>query len=135
MSFYPVFDIKLGKKEKKYVNDCLEKSWIGQGLFVQKFEKKLSKFVKCKYGVTTTSGTTALHLACKTAGVKSGDEVLVSSSTNMASAFSIFYCGARPVPVDIEIDTWLINADLIEEKITPKTKAIMQYIICSSVIL
>ena len=112
MSFYPVFDIKLGKKEKKYVNDCLEKSWIGQGLFVQKFEKKLSKFVKCKYGVTTTSGTTALHLACKTVGVKSGDEVLVSSSTNMASAFAIIYCGAKPVPIDISVENWQMDTNL-----------------------
>ena len=77
MNFYPVFDIKLEKREKKYVNECLNNSWIGQGKFVDKFEKKLSKFVECKYGVSTTSGTTALHIACRTVGIKSGDEVIV----------------------------------------------------------
>ena len=125
MNLYPVFDIKIGKKEKKYVNDCLKKSWIGQGLFVNKFEKKLSKFVQCKYGVTTTSGTTALHLACATVGIKSGDEVLVSSSTNMASAFAIIYCGAKPIPIDISIENWQMKTNALEKKINKKTKAIM----------
>ena len=123
--FIPVFDISLGKKEKKYVNQCLEKSWVGQGKFVSIFEKKLSSFVGCKYGVSTTSGTTALHLACRTVGVKNGDEVLVSSSTNMASAFAIIYCGAKPVPIDISKDNWQMETKLIEKKINKKTKAIM----------
>ena len=65
----PVFDFKLGDKEKKFVNDCLETSSISQGSYVKNFEKKFSEFVNCKYGITTTSGTTALHLACKTLGI------------------------------------------------------------------
>jgi len=121
----PVFDISLGSKEKEFVNDCLETSFIGQGSYVKDFEKKFSKFVDCKYGITTTSGTTALHLGLKTLGVGAGDEVLVSSSTNMACAFSIIYCNAIPVPVDIETDTWQLNTKLVEKKITKKTKAIM----------
>jgi perosamine synthetase len=121
----PVFDISLGSKEKEFVNDCLETSFIGQGSYVKDFEKKFSKFVDCKYGITTTSGTTALHLGLKTVGVGAGDEVLVSSSTNMACAFSIIYCNAIPVPVDIETDTWQLNTKLVEKKITKKTKAIM----------
>ena len=60
----PVFDIALGEIEKKYINDCLDTSFIGQGPYVKKLEEKFSSFVDCKYGVTTTSGTTALHLAC-----------------------------------------------------------------------
>lgn len=121
----PVFDFSLGSKEKEFVNDCLETSFIGQGSYVKDFEKKFSKFVDCKYGITTTSGTTALHLGLKTLGVGAGDEVLVSSSTNMACAFSIIYCNAIPVPVDIETDTWQLNTKLVEKKITKKTKAIM----------
>ena len=62
----PVFDFKLCDKEKEYVNDCLETSFITQGSYVKNFEKKFSKFVNCEHGITTTSGTTALHLACKT---------------------------------------------------------------------
>ena len=121
----PVFDIKIGDLEKKYIKDCLDNSSIGQGSYVREFEEKFSSFVNCKYGITTTSGTTALHLALKTLGVKDGDEVLVSSSTNMACAFSIAHCNAKPVPIDIHIDTWQMNTDLIEKKISKKTKAIM----------
>ena len=58
----PVFDFKLGEKEKEFVNDCLNTSSIAQGFYVKKFEEEFSNFVNCKHGVTTTSGTTALHL-------------------------------------------------------------------------
>jgi len=121
----PVFDFKLGDKEKEFVNDCLETSFIGQGSYVKKFEKVFRNFVNCKYGITTTSGTTALHLACKTLGIKKEDQVLVSSSTNMACAFSVDYCGAIPIPIDIERETWQMDVTKIEEKINEKTKAIM----------
>ena len=87
----PVFDISLGEKEKEYVNECLNTSFIGQGSYVKNFEKEFSKFCNCDYGITTTSGTTALHLACETLGIGMGDEVLVSSSTNMACAFAVDY--------------------------------------------
>lgn len=125
MKSIPVFDIKIGKREKKYVSECLKNSWLGQGYFVKKFENKLSKFVSSKYGVSTTSGTTALHLACATIGLKEGDEVLVSSSTNMASVFSIVYCGAKPIPVDISKENWQMKIDDLKKKISKKSKAIM----------
>jgi len=121
----PVFDFKLGDKEKFFVNDCLATSSIGQGKYIKDFEEKFSSFVNCEYGITTTSGTTALHLACKTLGIKEKDEVLVSSSTNMACAFSVDYCGAIPIPIDIEIETWQMNVNEIEKKINKNTKAIM----------
>lgn len=121
----PVFDFVIGEKEKELINDCLEKSMIGQGFYVKEFEKKFSKFVECDYGTTTTSGTTALHLACKTIGLQTNDQVLVSSSTNMASAFAIDYCGAIPIPIDVEKETWQMDVNKIEEKINKNTKAIM----------
>lgn len=121
----PAFDIILGYKEKKYVSDCIKNAYLAQGIYVDLFEKKFSKFVGCKYGISTTSGTTALHLACKVIGIKTGDEVLVSSSTNMASAFAVDYCGGKPVPIDIVKETWQMDTSKIEDKITKKTKAIM----------
>ena len=121
----PVFDFKIGNLEKKYIRDCLDTSFIGQGSYVKEFEKQFSEFVNCKFGITATSGTTALHLALKTLDIDDGDEVLVSSSTNMACAFSITYCNAKPVPIDIHKNTWQMDTDLIEKKITKKTKAIM----------
>lgn len=121
----PVFDIVLGDKERAYIKDCVDKSWIGQGAYVKNFEEKFSSYVNCKHGITTTSGTTALHLACKTLGINYGDEVLVSSSTNMACAFSVDQCGAIPIPVDINVETWQMDTTKIEKKINKKTKAIM----------
>ena len=64
-------------------------------------------------------------MACKTLGIEEGDQVLVSSSTNMACAFAVDYCGAIPIPVDIEKETWQMDVNKIEEKINEKTKAIM----------
>ena len=121
----PVFGIKLGDKEKEFVNDCLKTSFIGQGPYVKKFEEVFSNFVNCKYGITTTSGTTALHLACEVLNLQKGDQVLVSSSTNMACAFSVDYCNAIPIPIDIKRDTWQMDVTKIEKKINEKTKAIM----------
>ena len=121
----PVFDIKIGELEKKYVKDCLDTSWLGQGSYVKNLEEKFSNFVECDYGITTTSGTTALHIACASIGLKSGDEVLVSTLTNMACAFSVDYCNAIPIPIDVDYDTWQINPELLEKRINKKTKAIM----------
>ena len=95
----PVFDIEIGKDEKRLINECLDKNNIGQGSFVSALENEFSNYVGCKYGVSTTSGTTALHLARKTIGIDKGDQVLISSSTNMARPFSVIYCGGVPIPV------------------------------------
>ena len=121
----PVFDIALGDKEKEYIKDCLDTSFIGQGKYVKTLEEKFSAFVDCKYGITTTSGTTALHLACAAIGLKKNEEVLVSSSTNMACPFAIDYCGDIPIPIDIEKETWQMDINKIEDKINKNTKAIM----------
>ena len=76
----PVFDISIGQQEKDFIKDCLDTSFVGQGPYVKEFENKFSNFVSCKHGITTTSGTTALHLALRTVGVTDGDEVLVSAA-------------------------------------------------------
>ena len=76
-------------------------------------------------GVTVSNGTTALHLALVALGIKTGDEVLVSTLTNMATFFPVLYQGAVPVPIDIEPDTLNMNPALLESQITPKTKAIV----------
>ena len=114
-------------EEKKNISIALKEKAISgfYGSFINKFEKKFSNFCGAKYGVSTSSGTTALHLAVKTLGIESGDEVIVTTFTNMASIFSIIYTGARPVIVDIDETTFNINPNLIEKKITKNTKAIM----------
>lgn len=95
------------------------------GKFIGEFGDQFSKYCGSKYGITTTSGTTALHLTLATLNIGLGDEVLVSTFTNMASFFAVLYTGAKPVPIDIEPDTWNLDPSLLESKINPRTKAIM----------
>ncbi len=126
-NFIPVSEPFIDSLESKFVNDALEKKAIS-GLFgdyISQFEKEFARFCDCEYGISTSSGTTALHLAMASLGIGRGDEVIVSTYTNMATFFAVLYQGARPVPVDIEPDTWNINPLKIEEKITDKTKAII----------
>jgi perosamine synthetase len=89
------------------------------------FERQLASYCGCQHGVAVSSGTTALHLAAAAAGVGPGDEVLVSSQTNVATALAAYHNGAVPVPVDAEPETWNLDLDLIEGLITPRTRAIL----------
>ena len=125
--YIPVAEPFLGTEETEYVLSALSKRAISglYGEYIDKFEAGFAAYSDCSCGVATSSGTTALHLAVASLGISPGDEVLVSSFTNMASFFAVLYQGASPVPVDIEPDTWNINPSLIEEKIVPKTRAIM----------
>ena len=90
----------------------------------KQLEKEYSEFVGSKYAVSCNSGTSALHLALRALGIKEGDEVIVPEFTMVACAFAVSYCGAKPVFVDCK-DDLNIDWELIEEKITPRTKAIM----------
>ena len=116
--FYRVSTPYLDKVEKKYLNIALKNNEISGffGRYIPAFEKKFSKFCKSKYAVTVSSGTTALHLALVSLGIKKGDEVIVSTLTNMASIFAILYIGAIPVPIDIEDNTFNLDVNLIEKK-------------------
>jgi perosamine synthetase len=117
----------LKDKEGEFVIDALKSGAISGnfGEFIDKFENDFAGYCGCEYGVSTTSGTTALHLALAALKIGPGDEVLVSSFTNMATFFAVLYRGAKPIPIDIEPDTWNINPVLIKNKITPRTKAIL----------
>ncbi len=122
----PVCTPSLGIKEREYILDCLQTNWISShGKYISSFEEAFSAYCGQKYGITTTNGTTALHLALAVLGIKPGDEVIMPSFTIASTAFAVIYCGARPVFVDSEPDTWNIDPSLIESKITKKTKAIM----------
>jgi perosamine synthetase len=123
----PVFEPAIGKEEIAYVTDALTKGEISGsfGTYLQKFEQEFAAYVGCKHGIAVTSGTTALHLAVDAAGIGAGDEVLISASTNIATALGVMHNGALPVPVDSERVTWNLDLDLIESLITPKTRAII----------
>jgi len=123
---YPVYKPHLIGNERKYVNECIDSTWISsKGKFISLFEKSFSKFLGVSFATTCSNGTTALHLALLALDIGKGDEVILPTLTYVASANSILYVGAKPVFVDSEINTWNIDVDQIERKITKKTKAIM----------
>ncbi len=126
MKNIPVCTPFLNGNENKYVADAMETGWISSaGHYVKDFEEQFAKYCDCNYGVAVCNGTVALHLALTALGIKPGDEVILPDFTMIASAFAICYTGAKPVFVDADKDTWNIDVNKIEEKITPRTKAIM----------
>lgn len=124
--FLPVCEPVYLGNEEKYVMEAVQSKWISsKGYFVKEFEEQFSEYCNCKYGITTTSGTSALHLAMKAIGLQKGDEVILPTFTIASVLFAVLYCQAKPVFVDIDTDTWNISVDSIERKITSKTKAIV----------
>lgn len=122
----PIAEPLLGEKELEYVTECIKTGWVSSlGEYILNFEKNFSEYCGAKYGITTSNGTTALHLALTTLGIEKGDEVIVPTLTFIATANSVSYTGAKPVFVDSEPHTWNIDPNKIEERITGKTKAII----------
>lgn len=122
----PVCEPFIGRKELQYVTDCIKTKWISsKGKYVGEFEEKFSRYCGVKYGISTTNGTAALHLALASLGIGKGDEVIVPTFTMIASVNPIVYTGARPAFVDADPKTWCMDTSKIEEKITKNTKAIL----------
>jgi perosamine synthetase len=122
-----VFEPDIGDEEVEAVADAVRRGEISGsfGESIPGFEAEFAAYVGVKHGVAVTSGTTALHLAVHAAGAGPGDEVLVSASTNIATALAAFHNGAVPVPVDSEPETGNLDLDAIEPLITERTKAII----------
>ena len=121
----PVSEPVLDGNQMKYVVDCLETNWISsEGKYVQRFEDMFSAYCGARYGVACSSGTAAIHLAFAALGIGCGDEVIIPTFTLICSANMVILAGAKPVLVDIDKKTWCMDPAKIEEKITPRTKAI-----------
>jgi perosamine synthetase len=123
----PVFEPEVGDEEIEAVLAAMKRGEISGsfGSAIPEFERLFAEYVGCKHGVAVSSGTTALHVAVAAAQIGPGDEVLVSALTNIASALAIAHNGAVPVPVDSEAATWNLDLDLVEDLITPRTRAIL----------
>jgi perosamine synthetase len=116
----------LAGNEARYVNEAVSTGWISSsGKYVGDFEKAFAAYCGAGYAVAVCNGTVALHLMLVAAGICKGDEVIIPSFTMAATAFSVCHAGAKPVFVDSHPRTWNMDPAKIEEKITPKTKAIM----------
>ncbi len=126
----PCLDLKGQHQQiKKEVFEAFEKVYentaFSGGPFVEEFEKSFASFCETKYAVGVDNGTSALHLAMLALGIGEGDEVIIPANTFIATAWGISYTGATPVFVDNDPDTWEIDPARIEEKITPRTKAVI----------
>ena len=123
---FPVYQPSLDGNEKKYVNECLDSTWISsKGKFVNEFENSFSKFIGVKHATTVSNGTVAIHLALLALGIGEGDEVIVPTLTYIASVNAIAYTNAKPLFVDSLESSWQIDPADVVKKITPQTKAIM----------
>ena len=124
--FIPLYKPSISKEEMRNVKSCLKDGWISsKGKFISIFEESFKRKFGYKYATVTTNGTTALHLAILSLNIKPGDEVIVPNVTFVASVNAISYVGAKPVLVDINKKTWLLDITEIKKKITKKTKAII----------
>lgn len=105
----------LGGREWDYVKECLDTNFVSSvGPFVARFEQQVAARVGVAHGVATVTGTAALHIALIVAGVKAGDEVLVSTLTFIAPVNAIRYIGAIPVFIDAEPTYWQMDRDSVE---------------------
>jgi perosamine synthetase len=117
----PEFD----ESEARAVADVLASGWVSQGPRVAQFEELFADRIGVGQAVATTSCTTALHLALVVAGIGPGDEVICPSYSFIATANAILYAGATPVFADIEPDTWNLDPEDVEQRVTPRTKLIL----------
>jgi perosamine synthetase len=122
----PVNEPVLDGNEKKYLNQCIDSGWISsEGPFVEAFENSFARYVGRKYAIAVSNGTAALDAAIEALDIQFGDEVILPAFTIISCVNQIVRSGANPVLIDSYPDTWNMNVDVIEGKITKKTKAIL----------
>lgn len=114
------------QKEIDYVNDAVRNGWNEHwGDYIKKFEKSFAEYIGVKHALTTSSCTGALHLALVALGIGKGDEVIVPDISWVATASVVRYVDAEPVFADVLPDSWCIDPESIEKRITKKTRAII----------
>jgi perosamine synthetase len=116
----------ISSRECSYALDAVRYGWNSQwNNYIKQFEEKFAEYLGVKYALTTACCTGALHLSLLTLGIGPGDEVIVPDITWVASAQVVNYVGATPVFADIQPDSWCLNPDSFEAKITERTKAVI----------
>jgi len=116
----------ISAREASYAIDATRNGWNANWSgYLSRFEKQFADYIGCRHALSTSSCTGALHLALAALGVGPGDEVLVPDITWVATANAVMYVGATPVFVDVDADTWCLDAECLERSITSRTKAVM----------
>jgi perosamine synthetase len=117
----------IDQDEKDAVADAMARAALSGHMqdYIVRFERGFAAYCGVEHGIGTNNGTTSIHLALAALGIGPGDEVLVSTYTNMATFFAVLYLGATPVPIDCEPETWNMNPALLERALTPHSRAIM----------
>ena len=121
----PIAKPVIGHDEIVAVSEVLKSGMIAQGERVTEFEKAFAELCGTTHAVATSNGTTALHAALLAAGIGPGDEVIVPAFSFFASASSVSMCGATPIFCDVDEQTFNINPTQVEERVTPRTKAVI----------
>jgi len=122
----PIYTPFIDKTEENLVNDCMKSTWISsKGTYIKKFEEQIKSYTNSNFCTTTSSGTSALHLAMLALDIGNDDEVITTNFTYVASTNAILLVGAKPVFCNVRTEDLNIDVDSIETKITPKTKAIL----------
>ncbi len=122
----PVNEPLLNGREKELLAQCIKTGWISSdGPFVGEFEKRFASYIGTDFGVAVCNGTAALEAALFAAGIGKGDEVIMPTFTIISCALAVIRLGVVPVLVDAEPETWNMNVNQIEPRVTPRTKAIM----------
>jgi len=123
--YIPFHKPLIGEDEKREIMDALDKGWITMGKKTMEFEKNFREYIGAGNAIAVNSCTAALHLALRVIGLEEGDEVLVPAVTFVATAEVVNYFRAKPVFVDVDPNTGLIDIKDLEKKITDKTKVII----------
>jgi perosamine synthetase len=112
----PVNEPKLAKNALRYVSDCVRTGWISSaGGYIKKFEEAFARYLGVRQAVTTTSGTTALHLALAVLDIGPGDEVILPAQTMIAVPYAVLYTGAKPVVVDVDSEIYGIDPQAVRD--------------------
>jgi perosamine synthetase len=125
-TFVPVNEPLLDGNEKKYLNECIDSGWVSsEGPFVKRLEQEFAARVGRRYGITVANGSVALEVAVKALNIGPGDEVIMPAFTIISCAAAIVRAGATPVLVDSDPETWNMDLVQVEQRITPRTRAVM----------